>query len=510
MLLLLGALVVNAAWAQQEISLDNIWKTYTFLPERVPGFNFLNDGKHYTRLENNRIVQYDLRTGEQVGILLDGDRLDSVGEIEGYQFTADESKIILDSEQERIYRHSYRADFKIYDRATSTVMPVYEKGKKTRLAALSPDGTKVAFVYDNNLYYQDLKSGKITEVTTDGELNKIINGATDWVYEEEFGDDHGFFWSPDSKQLAYYRFDETAVPEFTMTNYRDEMYPEYVTFKYPKVGEKNSDVSIHIYDLAAGNAQMVASTGRDWEYFPRIKWTSTPGQLCVFHLNRHQNKLQLQVVDYGGESRTLLTEENRYYVDIHDNLTFLNNGKQFIWTSEQDGWNHIYLYNMNGKLERQLTQGDWEVTRFYGLDEANGTLFFQAAMESPLRREVYSLPLDGKKPRSLAKEVGTSSAQFSGNYDYFVLTYSTINRPAEYTVVDRQGKRLRVIEDNASLQNLQDAYQTSEVEFFDFPIDDDGLRLNGYMIKPQNFNPNINYPLTDVRLRWPRQPTGSG
>ncbi|RME96035.1 MAG: S9 family peptidase, partial [Bacteroidetes bacterium] len=432
----------------------------------------------------------------QVGILLDGDELAGIDDIEGYQFTADERYIILDTEREQIYRHSYKADFTIYNRTNNKLTPVFEAGKKTRLAALSPDGTKVAFVYDNNLYYQELRSGQITQVTSDGEINKIINGATDWVYEEEFGDDNGFFWSPDSKQIAYYRFDESEVPEFTLTNYRGELYPEYVTFKYPKVGEKNSEVSVHIYDLAAAEAKQVAATGTEWEYFPRIKWTPTPGELCVFHMNRHQNKLQLEVVSYAGKRRTLLREENKYYIDIHDNLTFLNGGKQFVWTSEQDGWNHIYLYNMNGKLERQLTSGEWEVTNLYGIDQTNGTVFFQAAMESPMRREIYSLPLKGnKKPRKLAGEVGTSSAQFSGNYDYFVLTFSTINRPPRYSVVDRQGKRIRLIEDNADLQNLQQTYQTSEVEFFDFPIDDDGLRLNGYMIKPKNFNPNIKYPL---------------
>ena len=423
------------AFSQQKISLERIWEDYLFTPKQVPGFTFMNDGQHYTRLENNKIEQYDLRTGKQVATLLNVASIAGVDKITSYQFTDDEARIILSNNHQPIYRHSYAADFFIYNRSAKSVERVFEEGKQVRLAALNPQGDKVAFVYENNLYVQDLLNRKVTQVTTDGETNKVINGATDWVYEEEFGDDNGFFWSPDGQQIGFYRFDESAVKEFTMTNYRDGLYPEYVTFKYPKVGEKNSEVSIHIYDLTSEKTKEVAKTSAAWEYFPRIKWTRKAGELCVFFMNRHQSNLELRLLDFSGKSRTLLQEKNDYYIDIHDNLAFLKNSDQFIWTSEKDGWNHVYLYNMDGSLAQQLTMGNWEVTNFYGLDEANGMIYYQAAKQNPMQREVYGQLIKGKGNTTLlAGVVGTNSAQFSSTFDYFVLTYSSQNMPASYLI----------------------------------------------------------------------------
>ncbi|MEL7220586.1 MAG: prolyl oligopeptidase family serine peptidase, partial [Bacteroidota bacterium] len=283
---------------------------------------------------------------------------------------------------------------------------------------------------------------------------------------------------------------------FTMTNYRDGLYPEYVTFKYPKVGETNSQVSIHIYDLASGETREVAKTDAKWEYFPRIKWTNTAGQLCVFFMNRHQSELELRLLDFKGKSRTLLSEKSDYYIDIHDNLAFLQDSDQFIWTSEKDGWNHAYLYNMDGSLARQITAGQWDISSFYGLDEANQTIYFQAGMKNPWQREVYSTNITTAKSelQSLAATAGSSSAQFSKTYDYFVLTHSSANKPPSYTVLDRKGGTIRVIEDNADLQNLQQAYKTQDVEFFQFSTTED-VQLNGYMIRPPNFNEKAVHPV---------------
>lgn len=494
-LFLILCLAVGVSQAQRSITLEDIWQYYTFTPKRVPGFNFMNDGRHYTRLEGNKIEQYDLRNGKQVATLLDVATLADVGGIQNYQFTEDEQRIILSNNSESIYRHSFAADFYIYNRGDRSVQRVYEAGKKVRLAALNPQGNKVAFVYDNNLYIQDLSTGQNSAITTDGEMNKIINGAADWVYEEEFGDDHGFFWSPDGQQIAFYRFDESAVSEFTMTNYREGLYPEYVTFKYPKVGEENSKVSIHIYDLASGETRKVAETDAKWEYFPRVKWTRKAGELCVFFMNRHQSELELRLLDFSGNSRTLLQEKSPYYIDIHDNLFFLENSDQFVWTSELGGHNHVYLYNMDGTLAQQLTSGKWEVTNFYGLDEENGLIYYQTAQRNPMQREVYVSGIDpSATPKALAVEAGTNSAQFSSTFDYFVLTHSSVNKPASYTVLDRDGKKVRVIEDNADLQNLQEAYGVQDVEFFQFKTEDN-VQLNGYMIKPPFFNEKRVYPV---------------
>lgn len=490
-------LSLSTSWAQRDITLEDIWKEGTYSPNRVAGFNFLKDGQHFTRLEDNRIIKYDIRSGKETAVILDGDKLGGDDlEIATYSFSEDEQKLILAIDKERIYRHSYLAEFSIYDLETNELTPVYQRGTKTRLAALNPEGDKVAFVFENNLYYKDLNTSRIVQITEDGLENQVINGATDWVYEEEFGDDHGFFWSPNGEQIAFYRFDETAVKEFTMTNYREDMYPEYVTFKYPKVGETNSTVSVHMYDLAANTTKKVVATDTEWEYFPRIKWTAQTGELCVFQMNRHQSRLQLNLYTYQGDRRILLTEENDAYVELHDYLTFLENGKQFVWVSEQDGWNHVYLYNMDGTLAKQVTNGKWDVTSLYGVDQNTGTIIYQAAMKSPMQREVYTQNWrDDKGPRMLAGQAGTNSAKLGKHsFDYFVLTHSTINTPPTYTVVDRQGKRVRFIEDNADLANLQQAYRTSRVEFFSFPTVD-GTELNGYMVKPANFNPNVTYPL---------------
>jgi dipeptidyl-peptidase-4 len=494
--------VLTATFGQRAITLEEIWQDYTFVDNRVPGFNFMNDGQHFTRLEDNTIEKYDLRTGQRVATILDANALSGLTNIESYRFTNDESKIIISNNSNAIYRHSFEADFYIYDRESKTLTKVFNDGGsdrqeagQARLAALNAQGNKVAFVFANNLYLQDLNTGQIKQITEDGETNKIINGATDWVYEEEFGDDNGFFWSPDGQQIAFYRFDESDVKEFTMTNYHDGLYPDYVTFKYPKVGEKNSDVSIHIYDLTTGETREVAKTDGKWEYFPRIKWTNTAGQLCVFFMNRHQSELELRLVNFAGKSRTLLSEKSDYYIDIHDNLAFLKNTDQFVWTSEKDGWNHAYLYNMDGSLAGQLTDGQWEITDFYGLDEENDAIYFQAAMKNPWQKEVYEKNIRAKgKPKMLAGKAGTNSAQFSSTYDYFVLTHSSANKPPSYTVLDRGGESIRMIEDNADLQNLQQAYGTQDVEFFQFSTTEN-VQLNGYMIRPPNFNEKAVYPV---------------
>lgn len=489
-------LTASQSFGQRKIKVEDIWQSYSFYPNYVSSFNFLSDGQHFTRLERNNIEQYDLRNGKQVHTVLNGNDLEGIKNIEGYSFSDNETKIILSANKSSIYRHSYEANFFVYDRESNELKEVLNGGNKVRLASLNSQGNKVAFVYENDLHIQDLSTGRVKQITTDGEQNKIINGATDWVYEEEFGDDTAFFWSPDGEQIAYYRFDETQVAEFTLANYHNGMYPDYVTFKYPKVGEKNSDVSIHIYDIASATSKQVATTDSEWEYFPRIKWTNKASELCVFYMNRHQNKLELRLTNFDGGNEVLLEEQSNYYIDIHDNLTFTKDGEQFIWTSEKDGWNHVYLYNMNGTLDRQLTTGKWEVTNFYGLDEENGNFYYQAARSHPIQREVYeqSLKASSSDAKPIAQQIGTNSAQFSSTFDYFVHTHSSANRPPSYTVINRQGKRIRLIEENADLQNLQKAYGTATVEFTTIKTEDD-VKLNAYMIKPSHFSPKRVYPV---------------
>lgn len=484
--------------AQEQIQLEQIWKTYDFVSNRVPGFRFMNDGKHFTRLSNSVVKKYDLTTGDFVEDLLVGKDLEGSngfnGKLSAYNFNSDESKIIIESDKESIYRRSSKANFFVFDRMSSDIKSIDSTGKIS-YATLSPNDTHIAFVKENNVYVQNLENGVTMPITDDGEINKVINGSADWVYEEEFAFAKAFFWSPDGKKIAYMKFDESEVEEFTMTNYRDELYPEYVTFKYPKVGEKNALVSVHIYDLDSGKTMKVPLDESEEFYVPRIKWTSTAKELCVFKMNRHQNDLQLLLVNsVSGQIRSMLRETNKYYIDITDNLTFLDNGNQFIWTSEKSGFNHIYLYDMNGNEVSAITSGDFDVMNFYGFDAKHNRVYYQAADENPLERNIYWTGLKGKKKKKLNFEKGMNSAQFSSTFDYYVLNHSTINSPTEYVVYDKKGKEVRLIEDNAELKQTQETYGVSPVEFFTINTEP-GVDLNAYMIKPANFDENKSYPV---------------
>lgn len=505
------ALAIATIWgtglSQQNITLEAIWKNYEFFPRSVPGFNFLKDGKHYTRLEDNKIQQYDLTTGTLVATIFNPAATEGDsgfdGSVDGYTFSEDENKILIESGTEPIYRRSSRANFFVYDRSTRKLTKLFDRGKQL-YATFNPRADKVAFVFENNLYFRDLATGNLAQLTEDGEQNKIINGSTDWVYEEELSFAQAFSWSPDGQHIACYRFDESEVKQFTMTNYHDELYPEYYTFKYPKVGEANSKVDIFVYNLESGKA-VKADLGAEQDiYIPRVKWAG-PGQLCIYRLNRHQNELELLLADpETGKTSRLLYEKSKYYIseELYDDLVFLEGGKQFVWASEKDGWKHLYLYDMNGREVRQLTKGQWEVDAFYGVDEKNGRLYYQAAEKSPLERQVYSIGLDGKDKQVLAGAAGWNAAQFSSTYDYYVVTHSTANSPAAYTVYDRKGKPLRVIEENRQLKEKMQAYGVQPVEFFRFTTGD-GVELNGWMIKPRDFKENRQYPVLMTQYGGP-------
>ncbi len=487
-----------SATAQKQISVEDIWQQYKFYPKSVPGFNFQNDGKHYTRLEENDIRQYDLTTGKFSKSLFSAKEVSGndafSGEIDGYSFSDDESKILIKTETEAIYRRSTRANYYVWDRDKKKLTTVCPDGKQM-YASFSADMNKVAYVRENNMYYKDLATGKEIQITKDGKQNEIINGSADWVYEEEFSFAKGFQWSPDGKTIAFMRFDESEVKEFTMTNYKDGLYPEYVTFKYPKVGEANAVVSIHLYNVATGKT-VKAMTGKEKDiYFPRIKWTKDPNKLCIFKMNRLQNELELLLADaQTGKTTSLLKEKNKYYIDITDDMTFLESGDQFIWSSEKSGYNHIYLYDLKGNEKAQLTSGDYDVTSFYGVDEKRNLVYYQAAEDSPLERHIYSVNLKGKGKKKMTPAAGTNRAQFSSTYDYYVNTFSTANIASTYTVYTNEGKEVRVIEDNAAIKGLQKEYGTSPVEFFDFKTSEN-VELNGYMIKPPNFDKNKKYPV---------------
>jgi dipeptidyl-peptidase-4 len=493
-------IVMATATAQAPITLEQIWQGGTLNARSLPGFNFLQDGRHFTRLERGKINQYDIRTGELVQTILDVSALSAsagyTGTIDSYTFSEDEQKILITTETESIYRHSTRSKVSVYDRATKQLTPVFSQ-KKVMYPDFNPQGTAVAFVSANNLYYQDLVKGKITQVTKDGRFNAIINGAADWVYEEEFTLSQSYQWSPDGQRIAFLRFDESAVKEFTMTNYLNELYPQNETFKYPKVGETNSTVTVFVHDVKSRKNKLVSTGAEADSYIPRIKWTADPAQLCVYHLNRHQNKLRLLLADARtGKTSLLMEETNQYYIEegVLDDLYFLKDGKRFLWSSEKSGWRHVYLHDMSGAEIKAVTQGEWEVSQVYGVDEARQLVYIQAARRSPAERQVYSVSLEGKREQKLADQGGWNSAQFSSTFDYYVVTHSSINTPPSFAVFDNEARLVRPIEDNAGLRKKQEEHGVSEVDFFNFNTSE-GVELGGWMMRPRKMETGKRYPV---------------
>ncbi|WP_345230288.1 S9 family peptidase [Olivibacter ginsenosidimutans] len=501
--LIICMLMGSSALAQppKHITLEDIFQHGTFHSKTVNGLRSLKDGKTYVSIETNPktkekyAARYMYTTGKLVEVLYTTKDFYYKGKqlAISTDFNADERKVMIADESEAIYRRSSKANYYVFDSASKKITEVSTNGKQL-FATLSPDGTKVAFVRENNLFIKDLINGNEEQITHDGKTNEIINGKTDWVYEEEFALAKAFFWSPDSKTIAYYKFDETNVPVYSMTLY-EGLYPTDYRYKYPKAGEKNAIVSIHLYHVAQKNTTTVDIGSEKDQYIPRIQWTQDPTVLCVLRMNRHQNKLEyLFAQAETGSTQLILCEENKYYININDDLTFLKNGKEFILSSEQDGYNHLYLYRSNGELVKQLTKGPWEVTRFYGFNEKTQTIYYQSTESSPLQRDVYALTLDGKQKRKLSPNPGTNEATFSTDFSYYILNHSDTNTPPYITLNNQQGKAIRTLEDNKEAKTTAQTYGIKGSEFFQFTTAA-GISLNGYMIKPTPFDANKKYPV---------------
>lgn len=466
-----------------------------FRTEGMEVLRSMNNGKHYTVLNvdsggQSAIDKYGYQALQKEGTIVSSSDLNGVPGFTSYEFSADESKLLLATEVESIYRRSTLGIFYVYDIATKSALKIADV--KIQEPALSPDGSKVAYVSENNLYVLDIASKTTKQITADGSKNSIINGVTDWVYEEEFAFVRAFEWNSNGTKIAFLRFDESLVPEFSMDVYGTDLYPGQYVFKYPKAGEDNAKVSLKLYDVTSGTSTDI-DLGNPY-YIPRIKWTHNPDHLSVQTLNRHQNNLKLHIVDAKDYSASLLLEENdEAYVDVTDDLTFLKDGR-FIWTSERDGFNHIYLYSAKGKLVNQITKGNWEVTHYYGYDAKQDKVYYQSVENGSINRDVYSISGNGKNKKRLTEKQGTNDADFSTDYTYFINTYSSAATPPEYTLHEaKSGKKLKDIKDNSALLQKLQGYEISPKEFSTLSIN--GNDLNMWMVKPKNFDASKKYPL---------------
>jgi dipeptidyl-peptidase-4 len=484
--------------AQQKLTVEEIYSG-AFRTETMDELFAMKNSNQYAVLNfdrSSRSMQldlYDFATLQKINTIVDTKNFPELADgIDSFVFSKDEKQLLIANNTNAIFRYSFTADYFLYNLASKKLTKI---ASQLQEPTFSPDGLKIGFAKENNLFIYDIASEKITQVTTDGKKNSVINGITDWVYEEEFAFVRAYDWSADGKKLAYIRFDESQVPEFSMTIFQKELYPKMETFKYPKAGEKNSEVSLFVYDVNTGSSKEVNLGNYNDFYIARMKWTNDANVLCAQVLNRHQDNLDLLFIDgTNATSKVVLNEKDKAYIDVTDNLTFLKDNS-FIWTSEKDGFNHIYVYDKTGKLKNQVTKGNWEVTAYYGLDEKTKTVFYQSVENGSTIRDVYRIGLDGKNKVKLSSQIGTNSATFSPNFQYFINTYSSTTQPTVYTLnYAKDGKQIQSIIDNKALAEKVIKYNLPVKEFFEITTEK-GNKLNAWMIKPKDFDANKKYPV---------------
>ena len=481
----------------KKISFDDIYRLGTFRAEVVPGFHSMNDGKFYTETSAAGLLEKNFITGETVATLINAaDVKDENGKLlslSDIEWNNNEKKILVFSEREKIYRRSSKAIVYAYDLQTKQSVKV--DNEKILNATYSPDDNKVAFVKNNNLYFKDLANNKTTQVTKDGEWNKIINGNADWVYEEEFGFSRAFQWSNKGTSLAYYRFDESKVPEYGITMYKD-LYPAAYSYKYPMAGEPNSTIEIHIYNVTDGK-DIKADIGAETDiYIPRIKWSQDDTKLGIAWMNRLQNHLKWMLADANtGTTSAFYNETNKYYVEVNDALAFLSDGKHFITTSEKSGNNHIYISQLNGTGETKLTAGNFDVDEVIGINENKKIIYYTAAVHSPMDRQLFAVSYNNKiVTRQITGGAGVHSISMNADNTYYADSYSDINTPPVIAVYDINGKLVKTLKDNAALKNKMAEYALGKAFFIKVP-NTKGDTLNGWMLRPADFDSTKKYPV---------------
>ncbi len=510
--LLLWLVGSGFAQAQYDTIALNDWLTGKFSPDYVWGLRSMNDGEHYTSVSYGGsgmvLVKYSYETGQAVDTLINFAALGMPWVSSDYDFSSDESKILFYANAKKIYRRSFTADYYIYDLKTKQLKPVASKPQ--RIATLSPDGKLVAFMQDNNLYVKDLETDVERQITFDGQKNSIINGAPDWVYEEEFSFNRAYQWSPDGRYIAYMKFDESQVPMYQLTFYPDDFrqpYPEYYKYKYPKAGEVNSVVTVHVYDLKTGNTVDI-KIDQPYEYIPRIKWRPDGKYLAIEIMNRHQDTLHLLYADpQTGKSFVAFTETNKYYIEdnFYDNLRFLPDGYMLV-LSERDGWRHFYLYDWDGKFIKPLNKGNWDVVSYVDYNPKTKTLYYKAAKQTPIRREIYALNIKNGREKQITHDLGSPDINFSKTFKYYLYEFSNATTPYQYAIYNAKGKKVRQIVDNKELQDLVKQYGNIHRTFFSFTTED-GVTLNAYRVLPPDFDSTKQYPAIVMQYSGPASQT---
>ena len=485
-----------------------------FAPQRVYGVNPLEGTDQYASISNDhkRVVRYSFKTGAETGVLFDADNTQGVKveSIDGYIMSPDGMRMLIQTETEYVYRRSFKAVFYLYNVATRKLERLSEGGKQ-QVPTWSPDGTQVAFVRDGNLFLVKLLYDNAeSQVTKDGKFNEIINGIPDWVYEEEFEYNKAFCFNADGTMLCWVKFDESKVRQYSLQMFQgmkpefteNALYPVAYSYKYPKAGEDNSKVSVWSYDIQSRQTRQLQVPVPDEGYLPRIMSTSNPDKILVASMNRHQDELCLYTVNPRSTVSQLLIKESVAKYVPEEVLSSMIVGKEhLLLSSDRDGFMHLYLYTMSGTLERKIGDGSYDITSVCGYNEQTGDVYYQAAAKGPCDRQIFVSHKNGKTEQ-LTNQAGWNTAVFSGDYKYFLNTWSDKDTPYVYTIRDQKGKVLSTREDNQKLREKLANYQLGSKEFFSFTTQE-GVQLNGWMVKPADFNPQKKYPVVMFQYSGP-------
>ena len=465
--------------------------------ETVRGIRSMADGEHYTILEGNNIVRYGYATAGQGEQMLPKPTANLV--VTDYAFSPDERQILIASGARPIYRHSYTTDY--FLASGNSLMPVLREAEAPRDASFSPDGKLIAYSDRNDLYVYDTAGKRTRRITDDGAWNSVINGTTDWVYEEEFGFTRAYAFSPDSRRIAYLRFDESEVPLMEMMRFDGKLYNQAYSFKYPKAGERNSTVEVWVCDLATGTRERIDTGGETDQYIPRIGWTPD-GRLYFFRLNRRQNTFEVILCEPNGAQRTIYDERSQQYVERVDDktVTFIDGDRFLVRQEGHTGYMHLYLYSIRKGLLAQVTKGDWEVTDVVGTDGKR--VWYLSTETSPLRRNLYSVRLDGKDKRRLTTGEGYYAIAPSAGMKYYISTFSNATTPNRVEVCDNEGNPIRTLADSRKLREELAAVQRPVREFFTFTTER-GDTLNAYIVKPRGFDASQRYPVLLTQYSGP-------